>query len=321
MAGPIVAPIVAIVGAGLIGRAWAITFARAGCTVRLWDIDPAAGPKAADFVRTVAEDLAAHDLLGGRTVEAVLAAITPFADLAEALDGVSWVQECGPERIEGKRESFARLDRLAPPDAILASSSSGLLPSAISEGLAGRARCVVAHPINPPYLVPAVELVPAPWTDPAVMQRAEGFLKEVGQVPLVMDKEIDGFIMNRLQGALLEEAFRLVAGGYASPDDVDRGIADGLALRWSFIGPFATIDLNAPGGIGDYIARYQPLYAQLFEGMRERIDWAGPVLGGIASARRAAVPEEGLAERQTWRDRRLMALRAHKRQADRDIGR
>jgi L-gulonate 3-dehydrogenase len=116
-------------------------------------------------------------------------------------------------------------------------------------------------------------------------------------VPLLMEREIDGFIMNRLQGALLEEAFRLVDGGYASAADVDRGIADGLALRWSFIGPFETIDLNAPGGIADYVARYQGLYAGLFEGMRERIDWTGPT-AGIE-----------------------LELRAHKRAADRDVGR
>jgi L-gulonate 3-dehydrogenase len=312
---------VAIVGAGLIGRAWAITFARAGCAVRLWDPDPDAAPRALGFVEAVAADLAANDLLSGRSTADVLASIAPHAELGAALDGVDWVQECGPEAIETKRETFARLDALAPREAILASSSSALLPSAISEGLAGRARCVVAHPINPPYLVPAVELVPAPWTSTAVMQRAEAFLQAVGQTPLVMQREIDGFIMNRLQGALLQEAFRLVEGGYASADQVDKGIADGLALRWSFMGPFETIDLNAPGGLADYVARYQALYAGLFEGMRERVDWAGPVLGSVLDTRRAALPEERLAERQVWRDRRLMALRAHKRRADRDIGR
>ncbi|MBO0664221.1 3-hydroxyacyl-CoA dehydrogenase [Jiella sp. MQZ9-1] len=312
---------VAVVGAGLIGRAWAITFARAGCIVRLWDPDPQAAPRAGDFVRTVAEDLAASDLLGGLSVDAVLAALRPVQTLEEALDSVAWVQECGPEKIAVKRETFARLDALAAPEAILASSSSALLPSAIAGGLAGAHRCVVAHPINPPYLVPAVELVPSAATSLDTMRRGEAFLKAIGQVPLVMAREIDGFIMNRLQGALLEEAFRLVAGGYASPQDVDRGIADGLALRWSFIGPFETIDLNAPGGVADYVARYQPLYAGLFEQMRERVDWAGPVLDTVVSARRAALAESELAERQVWRDRRLMALRAHKRNADEDIGR
>lgn len=312
---------VAVVGAGLIGRAWAITFARAGCRVRLWDPDPVAAPRAIDFVRSVAEDLHANDLLSGRSVEAVLTAIEPVAELADALAGAVWVQECGPEKIEVKRETFAILDRLSEMETVLASSSSALLPSAISEGLPGRARVVVAHPINPPYLVPAVELVPAPWTDPAVMERGAAFLRGVGQVPLVMEREIDGFIMNRLQGALLDEAFRLVEGGYASATDVDRGIADGLALRWSFIGPFETIDLNAPGGIADYVARYGPMYAGLAKTMQTQPDWTAITADRIETERRAAVPAQDLAERQTWRDRRLMALRAHKRAADRDLGR
>ncbi|MCM2505300.1 3-hydroxyacyl-CoA dehydrogenase [Aureimonas altamirensis] len=311
---------VSVIGAGLIGRAWAITFARAGCRVRLWDPVPSAIPEAMDYIASVADDLVRNDLAGGRDRDTLLKAIEGRDTLTAALEGASWVQECGPERIETKRETFARLDASADPDAILASSSSALLPSAISEGLAGRRRCVVAHPINPPYLVPAVELVPAPWTDAGIMDRAAAFLRGIGQVPLVMEREIDGFIMNRLQGALLDEAFRLVEGGYASAADVDRGIADGIALRWSFIGPFETIDLNAPAGIADYVARYGPMYARLADSMRRQPDWAAITAGGIEAERRAALPAERLSDRQRWRDARLMALRARKRNADAQFG-
>jgi 3-hydroxyacyl-CoA dehydrogenase len=311
----------AIVGSGLIGRAWAITFARAGCRVRLWDPDPQAGEKAAAFIASVLDDLAANDLLGGNAPAAVMDRIRPADTLPQALKGAAWVQECGPEKIEEKRKIFAELDAASSSEAVLASSSSALLPSAISQGLEGRARCIVAHPINPPYLVPAVELVPAPWTSADVMRKAEAFMLSVGQAPIVMRKELDGFIMNRLQGALLEEAFRLVAGGYASAQDVDRGIADGLALRWSFMGPFETIDLNAPGGVADYVERYQPLYRGLFEQMKERVDWQGPVLEDVLASRRRSLPADRLAERQVWRDRRLMRLRSHKRRTDEELGR
>lgn len=310
----------AIIGVGLIGRAWAITFARAGRHVRLWDPDTEACGKAKDFIAVALEDLEANDLLEGRKPADVLALIEASPTLEEALAGAGWVQECGPERIEEKRIIFARLDKASDRDAILASSSSALLPSAISRDIDGKHRCVVAHPINPPYLVPAVEVVPAPWTTPEVMVRAEAFMRSVGQIPLVMKKELDGFIMNRLQGALMEEAFRLVANGYASAEDVDRGIADGIALRWSFMGPFETIDLNAPGGIADYVHRYQPLYRGLFEQMRERVDWGGEVLADILKSRRRHLPESDLGTRQIWRDRRLMRLRAHKRQVDTDLG-
>lgn len=312
---------VAVIGVGLIGRAWTITFARAGRHVRLWDPDAEACGRAKDFIETVLNDLMENDLLGGRQPAEVLALITACATLEEALDGTGWVQECGPEKIEAKRALFARLDELSHPDTILASSSSALLPSAISEGLKGKHRCIVAHPINPPYLIPAAEVVPASWTSPEVMKKAEAFLTGIGQVPIMMKKEVDGFIMNRLQGALLEEAFRLVANGYASAEDVDRGIADGLALRWSFIGPFETIDLNAPAGIADYVERYQPMYSGMFEQMRERVDWGGPVLEDVLESRRRLLPESDLADRQVWRDRRLMRLRAHKSKVDKELSR
>ncbi|WP_237476504.1 3-hydroxyacyl-CoA dehydrogenase [Lichenibacterium dinghuense] len=305
----------AIIGAGLVGRAWAISFARAGHEVRLWDRDPAAVPAALAFAEGVLPDLAAHGLLGGAEPAAVRARLTAHADLAEALDGVEHAQESAPERVEVKRALFSELDRLAPAAATLASSTSALLPSAFQEHVAGRARCLVCHPINPPYLVPAVEVVPSRWTAPETMERAAAFMRGCGQSPLVMKREVDGFIMNRLQGALLEECFRLVADGIASAEDVDAGLRDGLALRWSFMGPFETIDLNAPGGVRDYAERYGGMYERMFPSMQRRVDWAGPVMDGVEADRAARLPRAGLAERQLWRDRRLMALLAHKRAA------
>jgi L-gulonate 3-dehydrogenase len=163
--------------------------------------------------------------------------------------------------------------------------------------------------------------VPAPWTDPAAIEHVTALLMAVGHAPIVMKREIDGFLMNRLQGALLEEAFRLVADGYANIEDVDVGIRDGLALRWSFMGPFETIDLNAPGGVRDYADRYQGIYARIFPSTQRRVDWAGSVMKSVESQRRERLPADRLVERQAWRDRRLMALAAHKRRTDKDIGR
>jgi 3-hydroxyacyl-CoA dehydrogenase len=139
-------------------------------------------------------------------------------------------------------------------------------------------------------------------------------------VPIVVNKEIEGFVLNRLQGALLAEAFRLVGEGYVSPQDCDKTLKDGLGLRWSFMGPFETIDLNAPGGVRDYVTRYQGIYERLFPQMQRRVDWAGAVLEAVERDRRALLPEQELRDRQIWRDRRLMALAAHKRRAANDIG-
>jgi 3-hydroxyacyl-CoA dehydrogenase len=184
----------------------------------------------------------------------------------------------------------------------------------------GRARCIVVHPINPPYLIPAVEIVPSPWTSAETVERTRAFMTSIGQAPMVMKREIDGFIMNRMQGALLEEAFRLVADGVCSAEDVDIGIREGLALRWSFMGPFETIDLNAPGGVRDYVERYEQIYLRLFPSMQRRAEWSGPVLETIERDRRARVPAAGLVARQRWRDRRLMGLLRYKRRARQEIG-
>ena len=311
---------VAVVGAGLIGRAWAVSFARAGYEVVLTDAAPGAVEAAFAFIDSALEELAGFDLLNGATPVAVRLRIRAVPDLAEALAGAAHVQENTPEDLATKRAVFAELDRLAPADAVIASSTSALLPSAFTEGLAGRARCLVAHPINPPYLVPAVEIVPAPWTDPAVVERTRQLMADAGHSPMVLRHEIDGFIVNRLQGALLQEAFRLVADGDASVEDVDVAIRDGLALRWSFMGPFETIDLNAPGGVRDYVARYHGIYDRLFPQQTRRADWEGPVIDTIEGERQARLDRGALAERAAWRDRRLMALAAHKRAANKEIG-
>ncbi|WP_374306570.1 3-hydroxyacyl-CoA dehydrogenase [Dongia sp.] len=312
--------VIAIVGAGLIGRAWAITFARAGHEVRIYDAFVGAADKAKEFATEALSPLAVEDLLDGQSVEQVAARLKSVPTLAAALVDAAYVQENTPEDLASKKLVFAQLDAAAAPDTILASSTSALLPSYFTADLAGRARCLVVHPINPPYLIPAAEIVPAPWTAPEAIDRTRRLLAAVGQSPIVMRREIDGFVMNRLQGALLEEAFRLVADGYASVEDVDIGIREGLALRWSFMGPFETIDLNAPGGVRDYVARYQKVYERLFPSMQRRVDWAGPVLATVEDERRARVPEAGLQKRQAWRDRRLMALAAHKRKAAGEIG-
>ena len=138
--------------------------------------------------------------------------------LDRALDGVDYVQENTSEDVDVKRLVFAKLDAAAGPDTVLAISTSYIVPSAFTEDLAGRQRCLVAHPINPPHLVPAVELVPAPWTLAAVMDRARNILSAAGQSCIMMRREVNGFVMNRLQAVLLQESVRMVAEGYASTE-------------------------------------------------------------------------------------------------------
>lgn len=298
---------VALVGAGLIGRSWAIVFARAGHPVRLFDQEAARIDDALAWAATTLEEMHSAGLVADP--DATRDRIAGAGTLAAALDGAAWVQESTLERVETKRRVFAQLDAAAPPEAVLASSSSGLVPSSFTEGLVGRARCLVAHPINPPHLVPLVELVPAPWTDSATVARGEVLMAAAGQVPVRIG-EVDGFVVNRLQGALLDEAFRLVEAGHATADAVDAAIVHGLSLRWSFIGPFETIDLNAPGGVRDYVERYRAMYFGMNRERGEPEPWSETAVERVEASRRAALPLDGLAERQAWRDGMLMRLAA-----------
>jgi len=262
-------------------------------------------------VRARLSDLHAAGLIT-EAPEVVAARVAVAATLEDCLAGADHVQENGPERVEVKRETFARLDALCGPDVVLASSTSGIPASAFTEGLAGRARCLVAHPVNPPYLVPLVELVGAPWTDPAVVARCRALMARVGQVPVTAMKETRGFVLNRLQAALVAEAFRLVRDGVMSVEDVDACVKDGLGLRWSFMGPFETIDLNAPGGVADYVARFGPLMGGITEEQAPYL-YDAPTVVRVTEARRGALAAGAIGERSAWRDRRLMALAAHKK--------
>ncbi|WP_420393521.1 3-hydroxyacyl-CoA dehydrogenase [Acuticoccus sp.] len=303
-------PKVSIVGAGLIGRAFAMVFARAGWDAALFD--PVAG--VAEAARAACHSglvaLAEHGLC--EDPAGAHARLTVAGTLAEALDGAEHVQESGPERPEVKRELFAELDRLASRDAVLASSTSAIQCSLFTEALDGRHRCLVAHPVNPPHLVPVVELSGAPWTDPAALERARATFDAIGMAPVTVLKEIDGFILNRLQAALLSEAFRLVAEGYVSPQDLDRTVADGLGLRWSFMGPFQTIELNAPGGAPDYCTRYAPFFRRVAPELGGATAWTEETIAACLGAWGGPRSVEELEAKSRWRDDRLAALAAHK---------
>jgi 3-hydroxyacyl-CoA dehydrogenase len=302
--------IAAIIGAGLIGRAWAVVFARAGWTVRLFDAVPAQLTVARQQIVQTLADQERVGLVGD--APAALTRIAPCTRLIEAVTDAAWVQENLPEEVAIKQTAFAELDRLASPDAILASSTSAIVASHFTADLAGRARCLVAHPVNPPHLVPIVELCGAPWTSEATLDRARLTMESLGQVPIVVRREIEGFVLNRLQGALLTEAMRLVADGVVSPEDLDKTVRDGLGLRWSFMGPFETIELNAPGGVADYCARYSGLYRRLAADPAPSSVWEGQSAERVADALGAPLTAAQRDQRTAWRDRRLLALRRHK---------
>ncbi|TVP51296.1 MAG: 3-hydroxyacyl-CoA dehydrogenase [Halomonas sp.] len=302
---------IGVVGAGLIGRAWAIVFARAGFSVSVYDINADALKNAGEAIRQSLMDLQQAGLVAG--VDHVMKHIRFDADLTSAMQGVGYVQECGPENVEGKRAIYLELEAAVSDETILASSTSGIAASLFSDHLQHPQRCLVAHPVNPPYLIPLVEVVPTPATSEAATATTLKLMEAAHQAPILVHKEIEGFVLNRLQGALLNEALRLFRDGYVSAEDLDKTVKYGLGLRWSFMGPFETIDLNAPAGVVDYANRYGPLYHKVDQQRGDENPWDEATLNALDKERRTLLPSTDLSARHEWRDRRLMALMAHQR--------
>ena len=305
---------IGIIGAGLIGRAWAIVFARSGMSVCLYDVDSSVLGQVQDGIRKSLEDLLQAGLI--EDIETPLSRIQIEKDLAHAMSGVEYVQECGPEDIDAKRRIYSELESVVAIDTVLASSTSGIAASRFTNHLKHPERCLVAHPVNPPYLIPLVEVAPSLGTSKATVNRTMQLMEQAQQTPILVRREVQGFILNRLQGALLNEALRLFRDGYVSAEDLDKTVKRGLGLRWSFMGPFETIDLNAPNGVVDYGQRYGSLYRDIDRQRSNDDPWDAATLAALGQERRSQLPSEGLVERQAWRDRHLMALMAHQRYID-----
>ncbi|WP_439379195.1 3-hydroxyacyl-CoA dehydrogenase NAD-binding domain-containing protein [Amycolatopsis lexingtonensis] len=234
---------VAVVGTGVIGESWARLFLESGLDVVA--TDPA--PGAEERLRSALEGVATDRL---RFVP----------DAGEAVAAADFVQENGPEREDVKHALFAVLDEAARPDVVLASSSSGLLPSVIARGCPYHPeRVVVGHPFNPPHLIPLVEVVPGRDTAPEVVDRAVAFYTSIGKRPIRLSREVPGHVANRLQAALWQEAYSLVERGVATVADIDAAIANGPGLRWAVLGPFVNQHLSGgAGGLAHVLAHLGP---------------------------------------------------------------
>ena len=296
---------VAVIGAGSIGSAFALLYALAGLAVRVYDEMPDAFDAARKQIRANLAAMREAGLTASSDAQ-VLDLISSAASLESAVAGVQWVQECAPENLELKCDLFARLDSCAPPGAILASSSSAMPASRFASGLPGEGRCLVAHPGNPPYLLRVIELVPAGFTERGVLQRAEQFSRRVGLHPVHVGREVEGFIFNRLQGAMLREAYCLVRDGVASVEDIDTLVRLGLGLRWSVVGPFETVDLNTRGGIASHAEKLGPAYARMGAERGQNDPWTPELVAQVSAQRRERLPLDQWQERVAWRDRALM---------------
>jgi 3-hydroxyacyl-CoA dehydrogenase len=233
---------VAIIGTGVIGASWAALFLAKGIDVVATDIAPDAEAALRRFVDTAWPALERLGLTPGASPLRLV--FTP--DLPEAVKGAGLVQENGPERIDFKKRLYGQLDELLPPEVVIASSSSGLTMSEIQSGCPVHPeRCVIAHPFNPPHLIPLVEIVGGAKTSEMTIQRAIGFYTALGKRTVRLHKEVPGHVANRLQAALAREVYHLVGEGVVSVADVDTAVCWGPGLRWGIMGQ---VLLNHLGG-------------------------------------------------------------------------
>ena len=292
--------IIAVVGAGTIGLSWAALFASHGHDVRLHDPRP---------------DL--QELLDAAVVE--LSAVLPGSwgerivlepDLEAAVAGVDVVQENGPERLDFKQDLFARIEAAAPPQALLLSSTSGLMPSDMGADLKEPGRVLVGHPFNPPHVVPLVEVVPGAQTAPETVQAAAAFYRSLGKVPVVLHKEIGGFVANRLQSALFRESVHLVMEGVVTPEELDQVVTESVGVRWATAGPFESYHLGGgPGGIRNLLEHLGP-------GMQQRWRTLGQpeltpeLVDRVSTATEERFADQPYEQRTVARDRAQLAVLA-----------
>ncbi len=245
---------IAIIGTGVIGASWTARFLAKGLQVVATDIAPNAEAALRKFVETAWPALTRLGLSPG----ASLSNLKFTAALAQALGDVDLVQENGPERIDFKRKLYGQLDELLAPDVIIASSSSGLTMSEIQIGAASHPeRCVIAHPFNPPHLIPLVEIVGGAKTSEVTIQRAAEFYTSIGQRTVRLNKEMPGHVANRLQAALAREVYYLVAEGVVSAADVDTAVCWGPGLRWGIMGNMLLNHLGGgEGGIDHFFQQF-----------------------------------------------------------------
>ncbi|XP_046902285.1 lambda-crystallin homolog [Hypomesus transpacificus] len=308
--------IITVVGSGLIGRSWAMVFLSGGYRVQIYDNQAGQAARALLEVRKQLEELQEAGMLrGDLSATQQLALLTSHDDLPQALKGAFFVQECVFEQLEAKQEVFRAVESHVGDDVVLSSSTSCLLPSNVFSQVQNRKRCIISHPVNPPYYVKLVELVPHPETLPAVMDATYALMSEVGQAPVRLRKEIDGFALNRVQYAIIAESWRLVKDGVISVKDIDLVMSEGLGMRYAFIGPMETMHLNAPEGLQDYLQRYSQGMGRVLEAFGPVPDFSGEAASQINKEMCELIPSdhEHLSARRERRDQLLMGLAALKK--------
>lgn len=299
---------VAVIGAGTIGRSWATLFATKGCKVNLQDMKD---KRLKEALQTIMSDLEVlrHSRLVNDDLEFILDRISPTTDLSLAVKDVEHVQESVSESYKIKKEVFAQMDSICPENVILASSSSGLLMSEIQRATKNPQRCLIAHPFNPPHLMPLVELVPGKKTSEEALEKAYRFYVAMGKTPLRVRKEVPGHIANRLCAALWREAIDLVHKDVASVEDVDLAVCKGPGLRWALMGPHLIYHLGGgSGGVKEFIEHIGPAFEAVWSSMSSWSSIPPSATKKVVKGVEEEMGTKSLEELRRWRDDRLLKV-------------
>lgn len=300
---------VVCVGCGTVGSAWAVVFARAGHDVVLYDKNPDIIDRfSIPLIRETLELLNVNVPDSG-SVEDSLRKITVEPSLEKAVSNAYYVQESIVEDLDHKKSLFKNLADFTDDRTLLASSTSAIKGSEFLMDIRCPERALIAHPVNPPSLIPLVELCGTPATTQDTLTKADVFLSQAGMKPITLCKEIDGFILNRLQYTLVAEAMHLVGEGYCSAADIDRVMTEGLALRWASIGPFEVAHLNSANGFRGFVDQLGPMMRHMGRRAKTDYPWPDSLATDIHDALCAATPVSDIPKRQQWRNSQILATR------------
>lgn len=300
---------VAVIGQGVIGRGWTAFFAGRRLNVSIYDLDRGVARAALSQLPEIVSFLEREGLAEAGATAELAERVTLAASIEEAVREADYVQEAVAEDYGVKRAAFAAADAVASPDVLIASSSSGLLMTEIQKATKHPERCLIAHPINPSYLIPLVELVPGKSTSADALSVAREFLEGLGKIPVTLTREISGYLENRLTAALWREAIDLVHQGVASVEDIDKTIWAGPGLRYALMGPHLIFHLGGgSGGIRHFIDHLGPAFHEWWADMATWTTIPAEVIPSLEQGVRAGMDGHSYEELVEWRDGQLVRL-------------
>lgn len=299
---------ITIVGAGAIGQSLGLIFAAHDIEVSFYDAIFEADKSNIEKVKSsLARRVEALDSTPLPTF--ILDKFTISDSLPEILKDADIVYECVFENQDVKRDVLQKIDEHISDSTVFMSSTSCIMPSVLSGKLKNKENFLVAHPVNPPFYLRLVEIVPAPWTKPSAVEKVKQLMQFVGQKPICLQKEVDGFALNRVQYAVINSSWNLVKDGVLSPEDVDKVMLYGLGPRYAAIGPFQTMQTNAPGGIKDYMERYEEGMRRVSKATNIYVDYDKETLETVGDYLDQSMPVAELGEAIKKRDEVLKIIR------------